>query len=89
MPTRTPAIVFSSGISDMRERRGRAGDGEHVGVVLRSADRQQRDDLRFVAPAGREQRTDRVDRSGGWSSTSFSGGLPSRLKNPPGMRPEA
>ena len=42
-----------------RERGRGAGDGQHVGVVLGVGREHQRDDLRFVAPAGREQRPDR------------------------------
>ena len=53
---------------DLRERQRRrgAGDGEHVGVVVGVGREHQRDDLRFVAPAGGEQRTDRpVDQAAG------------------------
>ena len=50
----------------MRERRRRAGDGEHVGVVLGVGREHERDDLRLVAPAGREQRPDRpIDHAAG------------------------
>ena len=58
-PTRTPAIVFSNGNLGERERRRGAGDGEHVGVVLGVGRQHERDDLRLVAPAGREERPDR------------------------------
>ena len=55
-----------------RERGRRAGDREHVGVVLRVGREHERDDLRLVAPAGREQRPDRpIDARG-------SSALPSR-----------
>ena len=43
-----------------RERRGRAGDGEHVRVVVRVGRQHERDNLRLVAPARREQRADRA-----------------------------
>ena len=39
-----------------RERGGGAGNREHVGVVLLIGRQHQRDDLRLVAPASREQR---------------------------------
>ena len=49
-----------------RERGGGAGDREHVGVVLAVGRQHQRDDLRFEAPAGREERTDRpIDQAAG------------------------
>ena len=55
-----------------RERRGRAGDREDVGVVLLIGRQDERDDLRLEAPAGREQRPRRaVDAAG-------SSALPSR-----------
>ena len=43
-----------------RERRGRAGDREDVGVVLLIGRQDERDDLRLEAPAGREQRPRRA-----------------------------
>ena len=42
-----------------RERRRRPGDREHVGVVLGIRGDHEGDDLRLVAPSGREQRPDR------------------------------
>ena len=49
-----------------RQRGGSAGDGEHVRVVLGVGGQHERDDLRFVAPARREQRADRpVDDAAG------------------------
>ena len=49
-----------------RERRRGAGDREHVGVVLGVGREHERDDLRFVPPAGREQRPDRtIDQAAG------------------------
>ena len=48
------------------ERGGRPGDGEHIGVVVGVGREHQRDNLRFVAPAGREQRPNRpVDAAAG------------------------
>src|SRR5205823_429152 len=41
-----------------RKRGRRAGDREHVGIVIRVSREQQRDDLRFVPPAVREERPD-------------------------------
>ena len=65
-PTRTPAIVFSKRNLGERQRRRRAGDRQHVGVVLGVGGEHQRDDLRLVAPAGREERADRpVDDAAG------------------------
>ena len=70
------------------KRGGGAGNGEHVGVVLGVGRKQQRDHLCFVPPAGAN--SGRMGRSiSRLVSTSFSVGLPSRLKKPPGMRPEA
>ncbi len=43
-----------------RQRRRRAGDRQHVGVVVRVGRDDERDDLRFVAPAVGEQRPDRA-----------------------------
>ncbi len=49
-----------------RERGGCAGNRQHVGVVVLVGRQQQRDDLRFVAPAGREERTARpIDEAAG------------------------
>jgi len=42
-----------------RQRGGGARQGEHVGVVVGVGRQHQRDDLRLVTPAGREERTDR------------------------------
>ena len=88
IPTRTPATVFSNGISEMASAAESTGDGQHVGVVFGVSGHQERDDLRLEAPAGWEQQ--RIGRSiSRLVSTSFSAALPSRLKNPPGMRPDA
>ena len=43
-----------------RQRHRGAGDRQHVGVVLLVGGQHQRDDLRLVAPAGREQRPRRA-----------------------------
>ena len=49
-----------------RQRRGGAGDREHVAVVLDVGRDHERDDLRFEVPAGREERTNRpVDAAAG------------------------
>ncbi len=49
-----------------RERGRRAGDRQHVRVVVRVGRQHQRDDLRLVAPARREQRPDRpIDHAAG------------------------
>ena len=49
-----------------RQRRRRAGDRQHVRVVLGVGRDQQRDDLRLVEPAAREQRADRpIDQAAG------------------------
>ena len=49
-----------------RQRRRGAGDGEHVRVVRAVGRQHERNDLRLVAPAGREERTDRaVDHAAG------------------------
>ena len=48
------------------QRRGGAGDRQDVGVVLGVGGHQERDDLRLVAPAGREERPDRpIDQPAG------------------------
>ncbi len=49
-----------------RQRRRGAGDGEDVGIVVLVRRQEQRDDLRFIAPARREQRTARtIDQAAG------------------------
>ncbi len=54
------------GDAGQRERRGCARDGQDVRVVLGIGRQHQRDDLRFVAPARREQGPDRpVDDAAG------------------------
>ncbi len=58
-PTRTPAIVFSRRHLRERQRGGRAGEGEHVAVVVGIGRDHRRDDLRLEAPARREQRANR------------------------------
>ena len=50
--------LFKRDLRD-RERRRRARDGEHVGVVLRIGGEHERDDLRFVPPARRKERPNR------------------------------
>ena len=54
-----------------RERGGRAGDREHVGVVLLIGREDQRDDLRLEAPAGGEQRPRRAVDARGSSALPF------------------
>ena len=56
-PTRTPAMVVWNGISESASAAEAPVIDEHVGVVLRVGREHQRDDLRLVAPAGGEQRT--------------------------------
>ena len=71
-----------------RQRGRGTGDRQHIGVVFVVRREHERDDLRLVAPPGGKQRTNRaVDQR--LVSISFSVALPSRLKKPPGMRPDA
>jgi hypothetical protein len=87
MPTRTPATVFSKGSPRWRAPRG-ARDRQDVGVVLRVGGHQERDDLRLEAPP--EGKSGRIGRSiSRLVRISFSAALPSRLKKPPGIRPDA
>ena len=72
-----------------RQRGGRTGNREHVGVIVRISREQERDDLRLVSPPPARTADGSADRFSRLVSTSLSDGLPSRLKNPPGMRPEA
>src|SRR5262249_52087572 len=48
------------GDGGQRQRRGGAGDGEHVGVVLAVSREDEGDDLRLVTPAGGEEGADRT-----------------------------
>ena len=53
-------MVFSNGNLGEGERGGCAGNRQDVRVVLRIGGEHERDDLRFVPPAGRKQRANRA-----------------------------
>ena len=87
-PTRTPAIVFSNGSDEIDSAAeapviARTSESFSVSAEMSSAticvSKNQ--------PLGNSGRIGRSIRR--LVSTSFSAGLPSRLKNPPGMRPDA
>ncbi len=88
MPTRTPAIVFSNGISDS------ASAAEAPVIASTSESLSWSADMSsamicvsYRQPTGKSGRHGRSIRR--LVRTSFSEGLPSRLKKPPGMRPDA
>ena len=88
MPTRTPAIVFSNGISDSAS----AAEAPVIASTSESFSWSADSSSAMICvsyrqPGGNSGRHGRSIRR--LVSTSFSGGLPSRLKNPPGMRPDA
>ena len=88
MPTRTAAMVAAIGISETAraaEAPVRARTSESLSVSAEMTKATTCDSR--CQPAGKSGRIGRSIRR--LVSTSFSGGLPSRLKNPPGMRPEA
>ena len=87
-PTRTPAIVFSNGISESAsaaEAPVMARTSESLSVSADSTKAMTCVSKR--QPAGNSGRIGRSMRR--LVSVSFSVALPSRLKKPPGMRPEA
>ncbi len=64
-PTRAAPIGPMKGAPDRRQRRRRRDQREDVGIVLEVVRQRRHDDLRLVAPAVGEQRTDRaVDEAG-------------------------
>ena len=88
MPTRTPAIVFSTGISEM------ASAAEAPVMAMTSGSKSVSADITsamicvsWCQPAGKSGRSGRSMTR--LVRTSFSLALPSRLKKPPGMRPDA
>ena len=88
MPTRTPAMVFSNGISEM------ASAAEAPVIARTSASFSVSADIRSAMICVSKRQPDgnsgRIGRSiSRLVSTSFSAALPSRLKKPPGMRPDA
>ena len=87
-PTRTPAIVFSNGIDERASAAdapviARTSESFSASAEIRSATIC----VSYRQPLGNSGRIGRSIRR--LVSTSFSAGLPSRLKKPPGMRPEA
>ncbi len=87
-PTRTPAMVFSNGIDESAS----AADAPVIASTSESFSVSAEISSATICvskyqPAGKSGRIGRsISRL---VSTSFSAGLPSRLKKPPGMRPEA
>ena len=87
-PTRTPAIVFSTGIVESAS----AADAPVMASTSVSFSPSAESTSAMICvswrqPSGNSGRIGRSIRR--LVSTSFSAGLPSRLKKPPGMRPEA
>jgi hypothetical protein len=86
--TRTAAIVFSNGISDNAS----AADAPVMASTSESLS-ESADSTRAITWVSWRQPDGNSGRSGRSMtrlvSTSFSLGLPSRLKKPPGMRPDA
>ena len=87
-PTRTPAMVFSSGISE----RARAAEAPVMASTSESCSVSAESTNAMICvsklqPAGKSGRIGRSIRR--LVSVSFSVALPSRLKKPPGMRPDA
>ena len=87
-PTRTPAIVFSNGISESAS----AAEAPVIAStsVSFSVSADSTSAMICVSKRQPDGKSGRIGRSiTRLVSTSFSAGLPSRLKKPPGMRPDA
>ena len=88
IPTRTPAIVRWKGISEIDS----AADAPVIARTSESCS-SSADRTRAMTCVSRRQpdgNSGRIGRSiSRQVSTSFSAGLPSRLKKPPGIRPDA
>ncbi len=88
MPTRTPAIVFWNGTDDSESAAeapviASTSESFSVSAEIRSA-------TICVSKNQPDGNSGRIGRSiRRLVSTSFSAGLPSRLKKPPGIRPDA
>ena len=87
-PTRTLAIVFWNGISEI----ARAADAPVIASTSESFSESAESTSAMTCVSWRQPfgKSGRIGRSVmRLVSTSFSDGLPSRLKKPPGIRPDA